>query len=172
MCFRSIFSVSNVSKVNSWRFGWLSWNQLNRKASSTVILSEEAVETNGNGLQTQKIAFVQFLCFMFKSVYFQKHCLSFPFWGIKFPTCAWVSLCLNGLRIKLSNALLLQSIHLPLQWNSWRDQGVSFRTDDTKGPSQFVREPWMTKQHHTCLTRLLPLLFLSLQMPIGKKTVL
>lgn len=127
-------SVSGVSKVNSWRFGvTLSGGQLNRKASSTVILSAEAAGTETEiAVKHRRLLSCNFSVLCSKSVYFQKRCLSSPFRGVKFPTCASVSLCLNGLRMKLHNALLLQSTQTPRGCNFWRDQGVSLRTDDTK----------------------------------------
>lgn len=47
---------------------------------------------NGSRRQKQKIASAQFLRFMFKSVYFQKRGLPFPFRGIKSATRSRVSL--------------------------------------------------------------------------------
>lgn len=76
--------------------------------------------------------------------------------------------CLNCLSIKLYNSWFLQSTHVLFQWNSWRDQGLSLRTDSTKGPSLVSHRNLDGERHHTCLTRVLHLLFVFLQMPTGK----
>lgn len=92
-------------------------DQLSRKASSTVILPEQASETeNRNCHQTQKIAFVQFLCFMFKTVYFEKHCLACSSPRESNSQLALESLFGDtALELNSNRSLLLQSTHLPLR---------------------------------------------------------
>lgn len=115
VCFRSIFSVSNVSKVNSRRCGVTIQKQLKRKTSSTVVLSEEAVETETEmAFKHRRRLSCHFSVLCSKAFIFRNIVCLFLSEGSN-SQLVRVSLCLNGLRIKLCNALLLQSIHLPLQ---------------------------------------------------------
>lgn len=141
---------------------------LNGKASPTVTLSE-VVETEMEiAIKHRRLLSCNFSVLCSKAHIFRNIICLFLSKGSN-PQLVLESLCLNGLRIKLYNAWLLQSTHILFQWNPWRDQGVSLRTGNTKGPSLVSQWNLDGRRHHTCLTRVLHLLFLFLQMPVGKK---
>lgn len=145
-------------KVNSQRFGvtfFLSRDRLNGKASSTVILSEKVVETEmAIAIKHRRLLLCNFSVLCSNAFIFRNIVCLFLSKGSN-SQLILKSLCLNGLRIKLYKALLLQSTHVLLPRNSWRDHRASLRTDNTKEASQFLH-----------------LLFLFSRTPVARKTIL
>lgn len=158
MCFRATFSVSSVSKSTAEDFGcFVSRDWFNRKARSTVMSTGTVAETEmGIATKHRRLLSWNFCSntFIFRNIV----CL-FLSKGSN-SQLILESLSLNGLRIKLRHALLLQSTHMALQRDSGRDHGVSLSTDNTKEALQSLSEGRMAQQHHTCLTGAHHLLFL------------